>query len=51
MLAIRLPYLSRVKRHDKTIKPHGRLGWVWLIQHRQDTCPFYVDLSCMSRAK
>jgi hypothetical protein len=47
----KLPYLKRVVAHDlDPPKPHGRLGWVWLITHHQDSCPFYVDLSCMPRA-
>jgi hypothetical protein len=51
MLAInRLPYLKRVKGHDNTTKPHGRLGWVWLIQFRAAGCPRYVDLSVMPRS-
>lgn len=45
-----LPYLTRVREHDKDKpKPHGRLGWVWLIGHRHATCPRYVDLSVMPR--
>lgn len=46
----RLPYLVRVVEHDHDPpKPHGRLGFVWLITHRQDSCPYYVDLSVMPR--
>lgn len=46
----RLPYLERVKRHDADPpKPHGRLGWVWLVRHRGKDCPAYVDLSVMPR--
>lgn len=46
----KLSYLWRVKEHDKDKpKPHGRLGYVWLIQHRHATCPRYVDLSVMPR--
>ena len=51
MLAInRLPYLWRVKEHDHDPpKPHGRLGFVWLIKFRAKGCPRYVDLSVMPR--
>lgn len=46
----KLPYLWRVKAHDHDPpKPHGRLGYVWLIQERHGTCPRYVDLSVMPR--
>ena len=46
----RLDYLSRVKKHDHDPpKPHGRLGFVWLIQWRHASCPRYVDLSVMPR--
>lgn len=45
-----LAYLSRVKEHDKDKpKPHGRLGFVWLIKFRGKDCPAYVDLSVMPR--
>lgn len=48
----KLPYLSRVVAHDHDPpKPHGRLGFVWLIKHHVDTCPYYVDLSVMSRSQ
>lgn len=54
-----LPYL--IKRHDDVEgdprrrkwpvkKPHGRLGWLFLITHRARGCPAYVDLSVMPRA-
>ena len=44
----KLPYLSRVKGHDSDPpKPHGRLGYVWLIRYRAKDCPAYVDLSVM----
>lgn len=47
-----LPYLRRVKEHDNDPpKPHGRLGFVWLITHHHDTCPYYVDLSVMPRSQ
>lgn len=47
----KLPYLSRVVAHDKDKpKPHGRLGYVWLIKHRGKDCPGYVDLSVMPMA-
>jgi len=47
----KLPYLWRVVGHDKDPpKPHGRLGWVWIIKHRAKGCPSYVDLSVMPRA-
>lgn len=51
MLAVnRLPYLSRVKEHDNDPpKPHGRLGFVWIIKFRAKDCPAYVDLSVMPR--
>lgn len=46
----RLPYLWRVKKHDQDPpKPHGRLGYVWLIQDRHESCPRYVDLSVIPR--
>jgi hypothetical protein len=46
----KLPYLSRVVAHDKDKpKPHGRLGFVWLIPRRHGSCPRYVDLSVMPR--
>lgn len=46
----RLPYLSRVKAHDNDPpKPHGRLGYVWIIQHRAEGCCTFVDLSVMPR--
>jgi hypothetical protein len=46
----KLPYLSRVVGHDKDKpKPHGRLGYVWIIRYRRDDCPYYVDLSVMPR--
>lgn len=46
----KLPYLSRVVEHDKDKpKPHGRLGFVWLIKFRAKDCPGYVDLSVMPR--
>jgi hypothetical protein len=46
----KLPYLNRVVAHDHDPpKPHGRLGFVWIIRHRHDTCPRYVDLSVMPR--
>jgi hypothetical protein len=46
----KLPYLVRVTEHDQDPpKPHGRLGYVWLITHHHDTCPYYVDLSVMPR--
>lgn len=49
-ISARLSYLSRVTRHDKTNPmPHGRNGYVWLIQHRHASCPRYVDLSVMPR--
>lgn len=45
-----LPYLSRVKGHDHDPpKPHGRLGFVWIIKFRARGCPAYVDLSVMPR--
>lgn len=45
-----LPYLKRVKEHDHDPpKPFGRLGYVWIITHRHDTCPYYIDLSIMPR--
>lgn len=52
MLSInRLPYLSRVKEHDlDPPKPHGRLGFVWIITNRHAGCPAYVDLSITPRA-
>ena len=47
----KLPYLRRVVAHDSDPpKPHGRLGYVWLIKFRRDDCPAYVDLSVMPRA-
>lgn len=47
----KLPYLSRVKKHDHDApKPHGRLGYVWIIELRAQGCPQYVDLSVMPRA-
>lgn len=47
-----LPYLSRVKAHDlDPPKPHGRLGWVWIIKFRAKGCPAYVDLSVMPMLK
>jgi hypothetical protein len=47
----RLPYLSRVKAHDHDPpKPHGRLGFVWIIQHRAEGCCSFVDLSVMPRS-
>lgn len=51
MLAInKVPYLSRVKAHDHDPpKPHGRLGFVWIIQNRHGSCPRYVDLSVVPR--
>jgi hypothetical protein len=46
----KLPYLSRVKEHDNDApKPHGRLGYVWIIKFRAADCPAYVDLSVMPR--
>lgn len=46
----KLPYLSRVKAHDlDPPKPHGRLGFVWLIRYRAKDCPAYVDLSVLPR--
>jgi hypothetical protein len=46
-----LPYLKRVTAHDHDPpKPHGRRGYVWLITHRQDACPRYIDLSVMPRS-
>lgn len=46
----RLPYLKRLKEHDKgNPRPHGRLGYVWLITSRAAGCPRYVDLSVMPR--
>jgi hypothetical protein len=48
----KLPYLSRVKAHDKDRpKPHGRRGSVFLILHRGKDCPAYVDLSVMPRGR
>lgn len=48
----RLPYLVRVVEHDQDPpKPHGRLGWVWLITHRHGSCGYYVDMSVMPRAR
>lgn len=45
-----LSYLSRVKEHDLSPpKPHGRIGWVWLIKFRAKDCPVFVDLSVMPR--
>lgn len=45
-----LPYLARVKAHDHDPpKPHGRLGYVWIITCRHAGCPRYVDLSVMPR--
>jgi hypothetical protein len=51
MIAVnRLPYLKRVTRHDHDPpKPHGRLGFVWIITHRAAECPAFVDLSVMPR--
>lgn len=47
----KLPYLWRVKAHDQDPpKPHGRLGYVWIVKHRAKGCPAYVDLSVMPRA-
>lgn len=44
----RLPYLSRVKGHDNDPpKPHGRLGYIWIIEYRAAGCPRFVDLSVM----
>lgn len=54
----KLPYL--IKRHDDLAgdprrrkfpvkKPHGRLGWLFLVTHRARGCPAYVDLSVMPR--
>lgn len=34
----------------RSTKPHGRLGYVWLIKFRARGCPAYVDLSVMPRA-
>lgn len=53
MLAInKLPYLWRVKEHDKDPpKPHGRSAYVWIIKLRHGSCPGYVDLSIMPRSK
>jgi hypothetical protein len=46
----KLPYLWRVKAHDHDPpKPHGRHAFVWIITHRRDDCPQYVDLSVMPR--
>lgn len=46
----RLPYLLRVVAHDHDPpKPHGRIGWVWIIRYRARGCPAYVDLSVMPR--
>lgn len=46
----KLPYLSRVKKHDHDPpKPHGRFGFVWIVTHRAADCPVYVDLSVMPR--
>lgn len=46
----KLPYLNRVKKHDHDpAKPHGRQGFVWLIQHGHASCPVYVDLSVTPR--
>ncbi len=47
----KLPYLWRVVAHDHDPpKPHGRVGWVWIIKFRTDDCPRYVDLSVMPRS-
>lgn len=47
----KLIYLDRVKKHDLTQnKPHGRLGYIWLIRFRAADCPAYVDLSIMPRS-
>jgi hypothetical protein len=46
----KLPYLMRVKAHDHDPpKPHGRLGYVWIIRYRRDDCPAYVDLSVAAK--
>lgn len=46
----KLPYLVRVVEHDADPpKPHGRLGYVWLITLRHGSCPYYVDLSVIPR--
>lgn len=46
----KLPYLFRVVEHDKDPpKPHGRVGWVWIIKYRAAGCPGFVDLSVMPR--
>lgn len=45
-----LTYLSRVKEHDNDPpKPHGRLGFIWIIKFRAADCPAFVDLSVVPR--
>lgn len=46
----KLPYLKRVVEHDQDPpKPHGRLGYVWIITARARDCPVFVDMSVMPR--
>lgn len=46
----KISYLDRVVAHDNDPpKPHGRIGYVWIIQYRAQGCPRYLDLSVMPR--
>jgi hypothetical protein len=44
-----LPYLRRQPGNLDALKPHGRWATTYLISHRVDTCPHYVDLQVTPR--